>query len=207
MEKIVIGYDLLNEPIAPYFDIKKLNPLLEPVYKKIVAAVRDVDKNHLIFLGGAQWDSNFKIFGPPFDSKLVYTFHKYWTATDESVIKEYLDFRDKFNVPLWMGESGENTNEWISKFVNTLETNEIGWCFWPYKKLDSERCPVSIKKTKEYNFIIKFANGERVSFEDLRNNYPDIETVRKALKDYLDNCKFQNCIINNGYIEALRLNK
>ncbi|HSP88184.1 MAG TPA: cellulase family glycosylhydrolase [Ignavibacteriaceae bacterium] len=204
-EKIIIGYDLLNEPIAHYFDQEKLNPLLEPLYKKIVAAVREVDTNHLIFLGGAQWDSNFKIFGPPFDSKLVYTFHKYWTDTDESVIKEYLEFRDKYNVPLYMGESGENTNEWITEFRKTLDRNEIGWCFWPYKKLDSERGPVSIKITEEYKEIIEFANGERVSFEDLRKNRPDTEIIKKALTDYLENIKFKNCVINKDYIKALGL--
>jgi endoglucanase len=206
-ETIVIGYDLLNEPIAHYFNQDKLNPLLEPLYKKIVSAVREVDKRHLVFLGGSQWDSNFKIFGPPFDQKLVYTFHKYWTDSDESVIKEYMDFRDRYDVPVWLGESGENTNEWISDFRKTLERNEIGWCFWPYKKLDSERCVVSIKKTEEYGRIIEFANGERTSFEDLRENRPDIEIVRKALTDYLENCKLQNCKINNEYLEALGLNQ
>src|SRR6185369_697836 len=50
----VIGYDLLNEPIAPYFDTASLNPKLEPLYRKIVAGIREVDQNHLIFLGGAQ---------------------------------------------------------------------------------------------------------------------------------------------------------
>jgi len=204
-ETIVIGYDLLNEPIAHYFDQEKLNPLLEPLYKNIVSALREVDTNHLIFLGGAQWNSNFKIFGPPFDSKLVYTFHKYWTDTDESVIKEYLEFRDKYSVPIWMGESGENTNEWITEFRKTLDEHEIGWCFWPYKKLDSERGPVSIKKTREFDAIIEFANSERVSYEDLRKNRPDIEIIMKALNDYLENCKFKNCRINKEYLEALGL--
>src|SRR3989339_694275 len=197
----------LDEPIAHYFDQEKLNPLLEPLYQKIVSAIREVDKNHLIFLGGAQWDSNFQVFGPPFDSKLVYTFHKYWTDTDESVIQEYMDFRDKHNVPIWMGESGENTNEWVTEFRKTLERNEIGWCFWPYKKLDAESCPVSITKTKEYDTIINFADGERAGFENLRENHPDIELVRKALNDYLENCKFRNCRINTEYLKALGLNK
>ena len=74
----VIGYDLLNEPIAHYFEAAKLNPKLEPLYRRVVAGIRQVDRNHVIFLGGAQWDTNFKVFGPPFDAKLVYTFHKYW---------------------------------------------------------------------------------------------------------------------------------
>src|SRR5438270_2246141 len=69
----VIGYDLLNEPIAPYFDTASLNPKLEPLYRKIVSGIREVDRNHIIFLGGAQWDTSFKVFGAPFDRKLVYT--------------------------------------------------------------------------------------------------------------------------------------
>src|SRR6185503_13134320 len=34
-EPTVIGYDLLNEPIAHYFDTASLNPKLEPLYRKI----------------------------------------------------------------------------------------------------------------------------------------------------------------------------
>ncbi len=89
-EPTVLGYDLLNEPIAHYFNKELLNPLLEPLYKKIIKAVRSVDPNHIVFLGGAQWDSDFSIFGPPFDSKAVYTFHKYWTNPTQDVIQPYL---------------------------------------------------------------------------------------------------------------------
>src|SRR5438067_2238527 len=49
-ERVVIGYDLLNEPIAHYFDTASLNPKLEPLYRRIVSGIRDVDRNHIIFL-------------------------------------------------------------------------------------------------------------------------------------------------------------
>src|SRR5215813_4941762 len=39
----ILGYDLLNEPIAPYHDIATLNPRLEPFYKRVTEAVREVD--------------------------------------------------------------------------------------------------------------------------------------------------------------------
>ena len=39
-EPTVIGFDLLNEPIAHYFDSATLNPKLEPLYRKIVAGIR-----------------------------------------------------------------------------------------------------------------------------------------------------------------------
>ena len=118
-ETTVMGYDLLNEPIATYFNANEFNPSLEPLYKEITKAIRTVDKNHILFLGGAQWDSNFNAFGPPFDSKLVYTFHKYWTDADKKVIQDYIDFRDKYNVPIYCGETGENTDQWVGDFKNT----------------------------------------------------------------------------------------
>lgn len=205
-EPIVIGYDLLNEPIPHFFDMAKLNPLLEPLYKKIVSAIREVDTNHIIFLGGAQWNSNFSVFGPPFDDKLAYTFHKYWTDTTQAVIQSYIDYSNKYNVPLWMGESGENTNEWIASFTRLLEKNNISWCYWPYKKMESPRGVVSIPKPKDWDVVIKFAKSSRSTFEEIRQNRPDIQTSKNTLKGLLENIKLKNCVINYDYLKALGLN-
>lgn len=202
-EKILIGYDLLNEPIAHYFDVEKLNPLLEPLYKKITSAIRDVDTNHLILLGGAIWDSDFSIFSQPFNSKLVYTFHKYWTLPTQDVIQSYIEFRDKYNVSIWLGESGQNTNEWINEFRKVLERNNIGCCFWPYKKLDSERGIVSIKRPHNYDELIKFANSFELSYEYIHENIPDFNSARKILNEYLENIKLHNCTINKEYLDTL----
>jgi endoglucanase len=206
-EPAVIGYDLLNEPISPSFDIANLNPKLEPLYRKIAAGIREVDRNHLIFLGGAQWDTNFKIFATPFDDKLVYTFHKYWMEVNEKAIREYLDFRDNHNVPIWMGESGENTDAWIASFRSLLEQNNVGWCFWPYKKLDATTCIVSINLPAEWNSIVAFADHPRTTFEDVRKNRPAREKIKAALAGYLQQIKFENCRINDGYLTALGLKR
>jgi len=201
----VIGYDLLNEPIAPYFDTASLNPKLEPFYRKIVSGIREVDRNHLIFLGGAQWDTNFKVFGPPFDRKLVYTFHKYWMTVNQEAIQEYLTFRDKYDVPIWMGESGENTDEWIDSFRKLLEGHNIGWCFWPYKKLAATSCIVSINLPEDWAAIVAFVEGPRTAFEEVRKRRPLKDKVEKALSDYLEQIKFANCRVNQGYLKALGL--
>jgi hypothetical protein len=201
----VIGYDLLNEPIAHYFDAASLNPKLEPLYRRIVSAIREVDRDHLIFLGGAQWDGNFKVFGPPFDTRLVYTFHQYWMTVNQDAIRQYLNFRDKYNVPVWMGESGENTDEWIDSYRRLLEAHNIGWCFWPYKKLDATSCIVSIDSPDDWATIIAFADGPRTTFEEVRKLRPPKTTVQKALNDYLERIKFANCRINRGYLKALGL--
>lgn len=205
-ESIVIGYDLLNEPLPHYLTNKDvLNPLVEPLYKKISAAIRQVDKNHIIFLGGAQWNTNFDVFGKPFEDKLAYTFHTYWTDVKQDVIRRYIDFSNKYNVPLWLGESGENEDAWIDSFRVLLEANNIGWCFWPYKKMDSDRGMVQFPKTKEWDEIIKYAELPKKNFEEIRNAKPDREIITKALSDLLENIKFKNCVINKGYLKALGL--
>ena len=201
----VIGYDLLNEPIATYFDREVLNPKLEPLYKRIVSAIRQHDPNHIVFLGGAQWNTNFNVFGPPFDDKLVYTFHRYWDDITPALIEDYIAFREQYNVPLWMGESGENTNTWIKAFSELLEENNIGWCFWTYKRLDTERCVVSIERTPEWDQIVAFAEQPRSSFAEIREQRPPRHVVDKALQDFLDHIIFNACRVNEGYLKALAL--
>jgi aryl-phospho-beta-D-glucosidase BglC (GH1 family) len=71
----VIGYDLLNEPIPHFPRLSKYNERLEPLYRRVAKAIREVDPDQAIFLEAAQWDTNFKVFGPPFDANVVYEFH------------------------------------------------------------------------------------------------------------------------------------
>ena len=203
-ETTVLGYDLLNEPIATYFNKDEFNPYLEPLYKEITKAVRTVDKNHIMVLGGAQWDSNFSIFGQPFDDKIIYTFHKYWTDPTQQVIQDYIDFRDKYNVPIYCGETGENTDEWVGTFKKLLEKNNIGWHYWPYKKLDNTRGFVTFDVPAGYEQVIAYTEKPRSSFAEIRKAFPiDRAQIKKALYGFLENSRFQNCRKNPGYTGAL----
>lgn len=204
-EPTILGYDLLNEPIAHYFDIKALNPKLEPLYKEITAAIRKVDKNHIIILGGAQWNMNFDIFGKPFDSKLVYQWHKYGSPAKQEHFQKYADFANKYNVPVWLGETGENTDEWIRDNRIMAEQNGMGWCFWTYKRLNATSTIASIPKPEGWDDIVKFAAVQRGGLGEVRTNRPPIEKSRKILRDFLEGIKLKNCNINEGYLKALGL--
>jgi len=205
-ETTVLGYDLLNEPIAHYFEVASINPYLEPLYKKMTAAVRSEDKNHIILLGGAQWDSNFRIFGEPFDNKLVYTFHKYWSDTTQKVIQEYVDFSNKHKVPIYLGESGENNDQWITSFRRLLDSNNIGWHFWPYKKMNAKSGIATFQQPETYQQIIDYSGKNRADFADIRKEQPAVKAdVTAALDAMLKNCRFENCTFNEGYITALGL--
>lgn len=207
-ETAVIGYDLLNEPIAHYFgDKEELNKLLEPLYKRITSAIRKTDSEHIIFLGGAQWNTNFSVFGKPFDSRLAYTFHKYWMPPVQKEIQQYADFSRKYDVPMWLGESGENSDAWIDSFRTVLEKNKISWCFWPYKKMDSKSCMVSFSRTAEWDSLIAFAKSNRGTYEQIRKSRPAFSVSQKALADMIENMKFDRCRKNEGYLKALGVKK
>lgn len=204
-EPTVLAYELLNEPIAHFFNKDAINPKLEPLYKEITAAIRKVDKNHIIILGGAQWNMNFDIFGKPFDSKLAYAWHKYGSPAEQKHFQQYADFANKYNVPVWLGETGENTDEWLKDNRIMAEQNGMGWCFWTYKRLNTTRTIASIPKPEGWDDIVKFAAVQRGGLGEVRENRPPIEKSRKILREFLDGIKFKNCKINEGYLKALGL--
>lgn len=208
-EPVILGYDLLNEPIAPYFgdDMAKLNAALEPLYKKAVAAIREVDKNHIILLGGAQWNGNFDVFTDwKFDDKIMYTCHRYGGEPTTEAIRKIIDFRNKTNLPMYMGEIGHNKDQWIASFCKTMIDNNIGYTFWPYKKMGDSTSFVHVGQPANWEKIIEYTEKPRSTFKDIREARPDQELTRKVLLDYIECCKFKNCTINKNYIKAMGLN-
>ena len=205
-EPVILGYDLLNEPIAHYFtdDLKKLNAALEPVYKKAVAAIREVDTNHIVLLGGAQWNGNFKVFADSkFDSKLMYTCHRYWCDTLQANIQDFVHFRDSVNLPIFMGETGENSDQWVASWTRLMDRNNIGWTYWPYKKMSQKSSMMGIEQPGNWNKVIEFTQSSRNGFDEIRKARPDQELMKKALQQWVENSKFSNCTVNEGYVKAM----
>lgn len=205
-EPVILGYDLMNEPIATYFDNKNtLNLGLEPLFKRTVAAIREKDKNHIILLAGAQWNGTFEsVFNDwTYDDNIMFTCHRYGNPPTTEGIQDLINFRDKTQLPMYMGEIGENKDEWVAAMRKTLEENNIGWTFWPYKKLGHPSCFVQVPVPENWNLVVEFANHPRETYQTIREIRPDVNLTRKALNDYLENCKFGHCIINQGYVDAL----
>jgi cellulase (glycosyl hydrolase family 5) len=202
-ETAVLGYDLLNEPLPNGYEA--LNPRVEPLYRRLVAAVREVDPHHVIFLGGAQWNTNFSVFGPPFAPNLAYTFHKYWNETTDESIRPFLDFRQRHDAPIWLGESGENEDAWIRDCVKLMDRHGIGWCFWPYKKLDSTRGLVSVTPPPHWPEVVAYAAARTGDFEADAKIRPPIAHAREALAGLVENSRFARVRVNAGYVRALGL--
>ncbi len=205
-EPVILGYELINEPIAPYFEnMEKLNARLEPLHKRAVKAIREVDTNHIILIGGAQWNGNFTPFhDATYDDKLMYTCHRYGGDATKEAIGSLIHFRDSVNLPMYMGEIGHNTDEWQAAFCRVMKENNIGYTFWPYKKLDGSSF-VGIKAPEGWDLVRAFSEAPRGTYKEIRDARPNQEVVRRALQGWIENCKFGNCVPQKGYIRSLGL--
>lgn len=197
-DPVILGYDLLNEPIAPYHDVATLNPRLEPFYREVTAAIRAVDPNRIVFLAGGQWSSSFDMFGPPFAGNLAYTYHSFWASTRRDSIQRHLNFSNRYNVPLFLGETGELTDEWNARFRRLHEEHGIGWSFWTYKNLDTPSTVVSIPRPDGWSELAAFADGRR-------RDRPAPEIVERAVAQYLDGLALRNATIRWSYLASLGL--
>jgi len=194
----ILGYDLLNEPIAPYHDVDTLNPRLRPFYKRLTEAVRSVDPGRIVFLEGGQWASSFDMLGPPFAKNLAYSYHSFWASTRRDSIQRHLNFSERYNVPLFLGETGELTDDWNAEFRKLHEAHGIGWSFWTYKNLDSTSTVVSINKPEGWDEIAAFADGRRAQ-------RPDEVLVDFAIREYLRGASLPYATIRQSYLASLGL--
>ena len=204
-EPLIIGYDIVNEPIAHYFndELPYLNHQLFLLYKRIVAEIRKVDTAHTIFLNGSNWSGNFEVFEEIIDNNVVYEFHKYWFEVNQESIQKYLDFRDKHQVPIYIGETGENTDDWVNNFRILLDKHQVSWAFWPYKKMNNTKGIMNFEEPEDYHLITKYADSDRSTYAKMRENRPDVVKVQKALNAYLENSLYKNNDPNKGYVKAL----
>ncbi|HYW94916.1 MAG TPA: cellulase family glycosylhydrolase [Bacteroidales bacterium] len=199
----ILGYDLLGEPIHQYSDTAKLYKRLEPFYKDLVGSVRKVDKNHICFLAGAFWNRNFDVFTGPFDSKLVYTTHLYSSTDAYTSVDYYINFSKKYNVPIWLGEFGERDSSFVDSLRTVFEENNMGWCLWPYKKMNNNHCLMQIPEPANFDLVTTYANGCYCTMEQKVTARPDIHKTRKVLDQLLENIKFENCNPSDYYFKAL----
>jgi endoglucanase len=203
----VLGYDLLGEPIHQYSDTARLYKRLEPFYKDLVARIRKVDKNHICFLAGAFWNRNFDVFTGPFDKNLVYTTHLYSTTDDYCSPDYYFRFSEKYNVPVWLGEFGERESTFVDSLRTIFEDHGMGWCLWPYKKMNNDHCLMKIRKPENLDLISGYANGCYCTMEEKVTARPDLQKSREALDRFLENIKFENCSPSEYYFSALGIQK
>ncbi|MBU1678175.1 MAG: cellulase family glycosylhydrolase [Bacteroidetes bacterium] len=151
------GYDLINEP---KWNLGSKNEQLKDLYVRITDEIRKVDTNHIIFIEGNWYATDFNGLTPPWDDNLVYSFHKYWNDNTQGTINYLVSISNTHQVPLWLGESGENSNSWFTDCVKLMEANNIGWAWWPHKKIDHIAGPLSAPRLSGYDLLLKYWSGQ-----------------------------------------------
>ncbi len=157
-EKWIGGYDLLNEP---KWELGPVNAALRDLYIRITDTIRTADTNHILFIEGNWFATSFDGLTPPWDENMVYSFHKYWNKNETGVISYLLSIRTQYNVPLWLGESGENSNSWFTDAITLMENNNIGWSWWTIKKLGGINSLFNVPIPAQYQQVIDYWNGKK----------------------------------------------
>lgn len=188
----IVGYDLLNEPVLP-----NGHPATElrSLYMRITGAIREVDKNHIIFIEGNWYGTDFTSLAPPWDTNMAYSFHKYWSEPTVATIQSYLNLRKTYGVPLWMGESGENSNHWFASTVRMLEENDISWNWWTHKKFETTTSPYSARLPQGFETLVNYWNGQGAK--------PGQSFALSTLLLMAENLKLEKCTYHPDVVHAL----
>lgn len=188
---IVGGYDLLNEPLRPddHFPSGKpceyLLPKLKQFYEDCIAVIRKHDTRHLLSIEGHHWSTDTAVFCKDYDPNMVIHFHRYAVLPDvEHSYREWLELSEKWQKPLWLGETGENTPEWFAAMYPLALRLGIGVNVWPWKKMACENSPYSVKMPHNWEKFIAYTNeGERPSYAE----------AQAMFDEYLENMLLENC--------------
>jgi hypothetical protein len=70
-----------------------------------------------------------------------------------------LEAREQNNAPVWVGETGENSNVWFADAVRLFEQNNIGWSWWPLKKIGNNN-PLEVLSNPNYASLVDYWNGK-----------------------------------------------
>jgi len=189
-EEWIGGYDILNEP-----NWNLSGGEIKNLYVQVTNAIRDHDTNHIIFIEGNWFANDFTGLTPPWDNNMVYSFHKYWNNNTQNTIQWVLDMRDQFNVPLWMGESGENSNVWFKEAIKLFEDNNIGWAWWPWKRIETIVSSFSIPSNSKYNSVVDYFKGNASA--------PSPADAYQGMLELAAATKIENCDYRKGVIDAM----
>ena len=194
VEAAIAAYDLLNEPVIPW----GYGPeVLKSIYVRSIDSIRTVDPNHIVIIEGNWYGNDHTGLLPPFDDEMVYSFHHYiGSSADTNWIHQYTtNLSHQYNVPLWIGEFGENSNSWAYNKINLFENNNIGWSWWNYKSIERISSLLSYKINSDYQQVIDYWEG--------KISKPDTNTAYQGLISMAESIHFDSCHINQGLIRAL----
>jgi len=93
----------------------------------------------------------------------------------------------------------------IAQFTKALAKNNIGWAFWPYKKMEKASAVVSIIPPADWAKIgsSQSCNAASAHVEERLKTRPEQATINRAFAELLESIRSQKCRVNEGYLRAL----
>lgn len=197
------AYDMINEPNWSFATPGKGNGCDETenstvwdLQQRITKAIREVDSKHIVIIEGNCWGNNYKGLPPAWDANMAISFHKYWNRNDAASIADIVKLRASYRRPVWLGESGENSNVWYRDAIALVEGEGegIGWNFWPLKKVGFNQ-PLEIDPGPGWAKIVAWATGNGPK--------PDADAAYAAMMTLARNSRFDRNIPKPDVIDAM----
>jgi endoglucanase len=190
---IIAGYDLINEPNAPN------DSDLVHLYDVIIDSIRTVDNNHMLFLEGNAFATDFSMFTSLPDNNMAFQFHFYtWLLFGPlgSHLMPYTNLSTALTVPIWCGEWGENNYPELDTTHLLLKDplyNINGSAVWTWKKS---------KKDGQYPFYngIDTTGNWQKSITWISNIFapqPTVVEMQNGINEFLNNIEILNTEYNS----------
>ena len=202
---IIAGYDLINEPEPP-----RGKDLID-IYRRIISAIRAVDPHHLVILSGTKLSTDLSLYDGPLDSNQAYTFHSYNFFSDDSskaTLEKQAAIAKAHQVPLWNGEFGAHTDEWVRQEIALFDDPKYhvnGWIYWPWKRAtetdwrrDRFQHLMEIESSDAWDAVSKYV----ASIFGL-NKVPE-DVAREGMADFLEAAKADNLVPNANMVAVVR---
>lgn len=170
-EPIIWGYDLINEPVLQPDREMELMPSLIQLRN----AIREVDNNHIIVAEGGWWGSDFSVLDwtnaqtrnatgvtAKWDNNLVYETHHYVFGNANAIndLNGRVALTNRLNIPLILGEYGEDNNNILRTMTDWSITNIAGYFPWSFKKMSHDKTLWTITPNAIYSAVKNYiSNG------------------------------------------------
>jgi hypothetical protein len=196
---IIAGYDLLNEPDPP--NVQDMVDL----YERIIDSIRTVDTNHMLFIEGSSFATDFSGFTSLIDANMAYEFHIYtWFIQDIAAeVQQYTDLSQAQNVPVWCGEWGENNYQELDTTLKIFRNPNFGIsgsAFWTWKKGRMASNYPNYMSANPSALWVK-------TIEWIGNNSlpkPTPTEMQTGMDEFIQSIKWANCTVNDTMSEVLR---
>jgi aryl-phospho-beta-D-glucosidase BglC (GH1 family) len=194
-DNVIAGYDLLNEPMVG-------DQALLSLYKRVTAAVRQVDPNHLLIYEGNNLAKSFTAFTTPLDPNEMLSFHDYsWSFTNQDLTARmpgYDAAARAIGAPIWAGEFGQDNLSGISHYVSVFNGDPLiaGWADWTWKQSPGLPAMQTIQLTPAARTLFDWMNNTS-------RTRPTPAQATQGMSDFINAISFANTVPNAQMQQAL----